>query len=254
MKKTLVILIIISVLLCGCSQKNEEIKQIELNTEIATEAIMTSTISPEEVAKQEKEKVLEIEREYYPEIREAISKLKSELRNPEAIMTSTISPEEVAKQEKEKVLEIEREYYPEIREAISKLKSELRNPASLKIEECIVYNHILELEQINFSDIYFTYSAQNGFGNNLTSYYKYNTSSKVGISDVSTYDIAKNNAKGKDKNQKLYIPSKQCTFSGNSEHLNPINTSSKMGISDVSTYDIAKNNAKGEDKNQKFNF
>ena len=176
MKKKLAILGIISVLLYGCSQKNEEIKQIELNTEIATEAIMTSTISPEEVAKQEKEKVLEIEREYYPEIREAISKLKSELRNP----------------------------------------------ASLKIEECIVYNHILESEQINFSDIYFTYSAQNGFGNNLTSYYKYNTSSKVGISDVSTYDIAKNNAKGKDKNQKLYIPSKQCTFSGNSEHLNPI--------------------------------
>lgn len=114
--------------------------------------------------------------------------------------TPTISPEEIAMQEKEKVLEIEREYYPEIREAISKLKNELKNPASLKIEECIVYNHILESEQINFSDIYFTYSAQNDLGNNITSYYLYDTSSKIGVSDVSTYDIAKNNAEGKDNN------------------------------------------------------
>lgn len=116
------------------------------------------------------------------EARDEIDKLNEEKKNAE-------------NEEKEAILCIQREYYVAIDEAVSYLKSKCKNPASLEIKEIIV--DAKPTDSFHPVTIYFDYSAQNGFGNDIKGTFMYWYGQGVGTEDEDGFfDNAKKATQG----------------------------------------------------------
>lgn len=103
--------------------------------------------------------------------------------------------EQTEAEEKERILNIEREYYSDIDAGFNYLKSKCKNPSSLQIYEIVV--DAKPIDTYMPATIYYRYSAQNGFGNDVDGIFMYWVGQDIGKEDTEFYDRIKNCATGK---------------------------------------------------------